>query len=212
MANKKKTNAAEETVKTAAVPSGTAIAAAAQEAPAAVTEVSETVGKASTETAAEEKPAAEKPAAKKPGRPAAKSEDKPAKKNSEKPAKAADKPAAKTTKAADKPAAKSTKAADKPAKSTKAAAKTAKTPKASKAEKSVKAAKPAASDKAEEIFLELKNGSYDMGGFIEKCKADYKSKHPRSRINSIKIYIKPEDNKAYYVVNGNSGDDQFIDM
>ena len=86
MANKKKTNAAEETVKTAAVPSGTA--AAEQEAPAVVTEVSETVGKASTETAAEEKPAAEKPAAKKPGRPAAKSENKPAKKNSEKPAKA----------------------------------------------------------------------------------------------------------------------------
>ena len=36
----------------------------------------------------------------------------------------------------------------------------------------------------------------------EKAKQDYKNSENDAELKDIRIYVKPEDNKAYYVVNG----------
>ncbi len=37
---------------------------------------------------------------------------------------------------------------------------------------------------------------------LDSCQADYKSNN-RAAVKSIEVYVKPEDDTAYYVVNGN---------
>ena len=39
---------------------------------------------------------------------------------------------------------------------------------------------------------------------MEKAKADFKAQN-KGAIRSCKLYIKPEDGAAYYVINGKSG-------
>lgn len=36
---------------------------------------------------------------------------------------------------------------------------------------------------------------------VERAKAAFKSEHKRTAIEQIKVYVKPEDYAAYYVVN-----------
>ena len=40
----------------------------------------------------------------------------------------------------------------------------------------------------------------------EAVKADFKAKNKKRTINSVSIYVKPEDMKAYYVIDGIIGD------
>ena len=42
---------------------------------------------------------------------------------------------------------------------------------------------------------------FDMAEVSEKAKADYKANH-KEKLNDIKVYVKPEDGKAYYTANG----------
>ena len=41
-----------------------------------------------------------------------------------------------------------------------------------------------------------------MAAISEKARQDYKNSGSEAVLKDIKIYVKPEDNKAYYVVNG----------
>ena len=102
----------------------------------------------------------------------------------------------KTTKTAEKePAAKKTaKAADKkPAakEETKAA--------------STAAPKKAPTKKAElkpEMFVQYQENTISQDDLYEKVKADWtEDGHRMSNVKSLKIYVKPEENKAYYVIN-----------
>ena len=201
MANKNKTTTAAESVKEAVKP----VSEAAEVKSAPVATVTEPV-KAPEVAAAAEKAAVEKPAKK----PAAKTAKSTAKTASDKPAKAAaktEKPAAKATKSAAKTekATKTTKAA----KAEKPAAKTTKSAKTTKAAgKAAKAAK-ATGDK---VVLQFKGNEYDMAALSDKCKSDFKSKYPKKRISSLEVYIKPEEGKIFYVVNGSGGDDYSIDL
>lgn len=108
------------------------------------------------------------------------------------------KPAAKkTTKSVaktEKPAAKETKTA----KTTKTAAKKT-TAKAS--------AKPvkAAADKKVNTFLQFGGHEYDVDEVIEKVKAAAAADTGKKTFKSLDIYVKPEENVAYYVVNGKPG-------
>ena len=52
-----------------------------------------------------------------------------------------------------------------------------------------------------EIFVQHANRQFDCAALVERCKADFKAKHPSTMIRSCKLYIKPEDNMAYYVIN-----------
>lgn len=52
-----------------------------------------------------------------------------------------------------------------------------------------------------EVYVEFGGEKYECASVTERCKEDYKAKHPGERIRSCRVYIKPEDNMAYYVIN-----------
>ena len=52
-----------------------------------------------------------------------------------------------------------------------------------------------------EIYVQHANRQFDCCVLAERCKEDFKAKHPGTAIRSCKLYIKPEDNMVYYVIN-----------
>ena len=115
---------------------------------------------------------------------AVKAEVKPAEKKVE------TKPAAKTVekKAETKPAAKTT---------------------AKKAETKTTAKKPAtkkAVKKENNVFVQFQGMEFDTAAIEAAVKADYTAKNGKKTMSSVSIYIKPEDMKAYYVIDGIIGD------
>ena len=50
------------------------------------------------------------------------------------------------------------------------------------------------------VFLEIADQKYDMAEVSEKAKADFEANH-NEKLNDIKVYVKPEDGKAYYTAN-----------
>ena len=52
----------------------------------------------------------------------------------------------------------------------------------------------------EKVFLEVAENQYDCDAVEAKVKADLKKKS-RAAVKDLKIYIKPEDGKAYYTAN-----------
>ena len=95
------------------------------------------------------------------------------------------------------------------------AAKEEKKPAAKKApakKEEAPAEKPAkkAADTAK-LFIEFGGNKFSADEIVEKCKAAYKADNSRKQVRSIEVYVKPEDNKAYYVVNGKA-DGLYIDL
>ncbi len=52
-----------------------------------------------------------------------------------------------------------------------------------------------------EVYVQHANRQFDCGDLINRCKDDFKAKHKNTVILSCKLYIKPEDNMVYYVIN-----------
>lgn len=52
-----------------------------------------------------------------------------------------------------------------------------------------------------EVYIEYADYKADCAELVERCKADFKSKHKSAVIHSCKLYIKPEDAMVYYVIN-----------
>ena len=52
-----------------------------------------------------------------------------------------------------------------------------------------------------EIYVQYANRQLDCNALVERCKEDFKAKHAATLIRSCKLYIKPEDNMVYYVIN-----------
>ena len=50
------------------------------------------------------------------------------------------------------------------------------------------------------VYLEVADQKYDMAEVSEKAKADFEANH-NEKLNDIKVYVKPEDGKAYYTAN-----------
>ena len=108
---------------------------------------------------------------------------------------AAKKPAAQKPAAAKKPAAKKT-AEKKPA-----AKKTAeKKPAAAKKPAAKKAAAPKAAETASKVVIQFGGGEADTAALVEKAKkvAGVKS------AKQVDVYVKPEVNRVYYVINGDT--------
>ena len=61
------------------------------------------------------------------------------------------------------------------------------------------------------LFIEFGGNKFAADEIVEKCKAAYKADNSRKQVRSIEVYVKPEDNKAYYVVNGKA-DGLYIDL
>ena len=52
-----------------------------------------------------------------------------------------------------------------------------------------------------EVYVQYANRQFDCAALIERCKEDFKAKHSAAKIRSCKLYVKPEDNMVYYVIN-----------
>lgn len=91
----------------------------------------------------------------------------------------------------------------------KAEAKTAekKAPAKKPAEKKAPAKKPAAKAEAkteakkENVVLQFAGKEINMDAIVESVKADFKANN-KGCVRKLDVYVKPEDNAAYYVVNG----------
>ena len=53
---------------------------------------------------------------------------------------------------------------------------------------------------------------YDITDIAQKAYKAYKSVHKRKVVNDFKVYVKPEENAAYYTVNGEGSDEFRIDL
>lgn len=98
------------------------------------------------------------------------------------------------------------KAAEDTAKAEKAAKKAAATKKA--ATKTITAKKTATKKKAEEketmtnhVFIQTNYSEIVADDVIKKALEAYKAEGNKAKVNNINVYIKPEENAAYYVVN-----------
>lgn len=54
-----------------------------------------------------------------------------------------------------------------------------------------------------EIILQYQGGETDVSALVEAAKADFHSAKKRTLVTSLKLYIKPEESAAYYVINEN---------
>lgn len=94
-----------------------------------------------------------------------------------------------------------TEAAKAPAKKAAEKKTATKKPAAKKAAAKKPAAKKAAAPaKAEVIKVQFGGNEYDTAAIVEAVKAAYKAEN-KSAIKTLSVYIKPEENAAYYVVN-----------
>ena len=55
-----------------------------------------------------------------------------------------------------------------------------------------------------ELYVEMGNKQYNISDIIDRAKADYRLTH-KVGVQSCKVYVKPEEGAAYYVINKVSG-------
>ena len=55
-----------------------------------------------------------------------------------------------------------------------------------------------------EVYVEYGGNQYNITDVIERAKADYRATH-KVGVQSCKVYVKPEEGMAYYVINKVSG-------
>ena len=75
----------------------------------------------------------------------------------------------------------------------------------SAASKTTAAAKKTADTEIKEsVFVEYGGSQVDIKTVIDNIKAAYSAEGSSEPVKTVDVYIKPEENAAYYVVNGNS--------
>lgn len=117
------------------------------------------------------------------------------------------KPATKKTAAAKKPGTKKTATENKPKDTAVPTEKKKPGPNPKTAEQKTEAPKrrktlkTGASNETTAVYIQYKGMEDGVEELIAAARADYKAMHKRTPINSIKLYVKPEEYTAYYVVN-----------
>lgn len=71
----------------------------------------------------------------------------------------------------------------------------------SEAAQAVKETAKKVSPKKPEYYVQFNGREINMEELSDKAKAAFKEDHKRTAVLSCRIYLKPEDNAAYYVVN-----------
>lgn len=51
------------------------------------------------------------------------------------------------------------------------------------------------------LILQYQGSDIDLHTLVERAKAVFKEKHKRTRITDMKVYLKPEERIAYFVIN-----------
>ena len=57
---------------------------------------------------------------------------------------------------------------------------------------------------APELYVEMGGNQYNITDIIDRAKADYRTTH-KVGVQSCKVYVKPEESAAYYVINKVTG-------
>ena len=76
------------------------------------------------------------------------------------------------------------------------------------AEEKAAAAKARAEEKAKadnmkpEVFVQYQDSETTIEALIEAAKADFHQTKKRTLITAMKLYVKPDERAAYYVING----------
>ena len=52
-----------------------------------------------------------------------------------------------------------------------------------------------------ELIMQYQGSEIDMAALVESAKADFRAVKKRTRITALKLYVKPEEHMAYYVIN-----------
>lgn len=63
------------------------------------------------------------------------------------------------------------------------------------------AEKEKASNLKPAIVLQYQGGETDVAALVEAAKAEFHSTKKRTLVTSLKLYLKPEEGAAYYVIN-----------
>ena len=66
----------------------------------------------------------------------------------------------------------------------------------------VKTAPQAKTEPTEDMVLQFGENEVSMAAISDKVRQSYQEGGNEGELQDIKIYVKPEDNKAYYVING----------
>lgn len=53
-----------------------------------------------------------------------------------------------------------------------------------------------------ELIMQYQGSDFDMAALVEAAKADFHKSKKRTLVTELKLYVKPEDRMAYYVING----------
>lgn len=75
------------------------------------------------------------------------------------------------------------------------------------AEEKAAAAKARAAEKAKadslkpEVFVQFQESETTVDALVEAAKADFRKTKKRTLITAMKLYVKPEEKMAYYVIN-----------
>ena len=75
-------------------------------------------------------------------------------------------------------------------------------------EQKAAAAKARAEEKAKadnlkpEIFVQFQDSETTVDALVELAKADFHQTKKRTLITALKLYVKPDEHMAYYVING----------
>ena len=69
------------------------------------------------------------------------------------------------------------------------------------AEKVRAAEKAKAANLKPEFVIQYQGSDIDLGALAESAKADFHTAKKRTLVTGLKLYIKPEERTAYYVVN-----------
>ena len=76
------------------------------------------------------------------------------------------------------------------------------TPEQKAAAAEARAAEKAKADNLKpEVIIQYQGADTDLSVLVEAAKADFRASKKRTLVTGLKLYVKPEDGTAYYVVN-----------
>jgi len=69
------------------------------------------------------------------------------------------------------------------------------------AEKAKLAAQKAVAGEASVVYVQYQGAEVKVDDLLAAAKAAFAAEHPRTKVTGIRLYVKPEEHAAYYVVN-----------
>ena len=77
------------------------------------------------------------------------------------------------------------------------------TPEQKAAAAEIRAAEKAKADNLKpEIVVQYQGSDIALDALVDAAKADFRASKKRTLVTDLKLYVKPEDSMAYYVING----------